>query len=93
MEPHTYGLTFIDNTHGDDKFLCKTERKGQAIIDMPYETTVNQVSERGCLSKTTYAQAEYVSKASKRFTLNELSLSFGEVSRCDVGARDEEDHG
>lgn len=81
--PYSYSLSFIDTTNGKPEFLCGTEPKGQAFIDVPYAHTLGQMSEAGCMSTYPDALAGVAPfsndlSAKIRFMLNELTLSVGE---------------
>ncbi|KAJ9092419.1 hypothetical protein QFC20_007374 [Naganishia adeliensis] len=82
--PFSYGLTFTSTTSpSNDKptFLCGTEPKGQAFIDVPRSHTLGQMSEAGCMSTYTDALAGVPANEGGmvRFMLNELTLSVGET--------------
>lgn len=81
---YSYSLSFTDSANGKPAFLCGTEPKGQAFVDVPYAHTLGQMSEAGCMS--TYPDAltgvtppTNDPNAKIRFMLNELTLSVGET--------------
>lgn len=77
--PKSYGITF---SHGS-RYLTSTEYKGQAVIDVPYQLTLQQASEASCVS-TQVDPSTGVTNDEKgvgqmvRFMLNEVVLSVGE---------------
>ncbi|KAJ9114967.1 hypothetical protein QFC24_007083 [Naganishia onofrii] len=82
---YSYSLTFASDAPNstDSAFLCGTEPKGQAFIDVPHAHTLGQMSEAGVLSTYPDALAGVVPSsadpnAKVRFMLNELTLSVGE---------------
>lgn len=84
--PNSYGFKFTDSSSGTSRFLCATEKKGQALVDMPYHYTLASMSESTCLSTINDALPvvdgagtdQRVSGGWVRFMLNELTLSVGE---------------
>lgn len=80
--PYSYGISFTTTTDTDKPtFLCGTEPKGQAFIDVPRADTLGQMSEAGVLSKYADAMAGVTPQEGGmvRFMLNELTLSVGET--------------
>lgn len=83
---NAYGLTFSDNSSVKRRFLCGVEKKGQAVVDVPYHSTLSSMSESTCLSTINDAlpsnggtgQEQRLSGGWVRFMLNEFSLSVGE---------------
>lgn len=69
------------SSNGKSTFLCGTEPKGQAFIDVPRADTAQQMSEAGCMSKYADALAGVLGNEGGmvRFMLNELTLSVGET--------------
>jgi len=87
--PYSYALQFTDTSHSAKKqdFLCATQPKGQAFVDVPYHLTLGQMSSAGCLSTLpdTLPRLDDASAPHKnggghvRFMLNEFILSVGET--------------
>jgi len=82
---YSYGLKFTSNENTKSPlFLCATEPKGTAVIDVPAHHTLNQFSESSVLETTHDALVGLsnvgIDRQGKiRFILNELSLSVGET--------------
>ena len=91
MKEFSYGIRFTsepsnNNDKGDKPlFLCSTEPKSTAVIDVPPSYVINQMSESSCLETGTDAllgaSSNFeIDKGGKiRFMLNELSLTVGET--------------
>lgn len=88
LKEYSYGIRFTsESDHKTDKplFLCSTEPKSTAVIDVPPSYVINQMSESSCLETGTDAllgaSSNFeIDKAGKiRFMLNELSLTVGET--------------
>jgi alpha-glucosidase (family GH31 glycosyl hydrolase) len=97
-EPWSYSMTFTDaspapssiaatTSSSSPRFLCATETKGQAAVDLPYHYTLASSSATSCLSTLHDALPvlDHASSAQRlhggwvRFMLSELSLSVGET--------------
>ena len=86
LKEFSYGIRFTSQQEGSTKplFLCATEPKSTAVIDVPAEYTLNQMSESSCLETGNDALIGAsnigVDRQGKiRFMLNELSLTVGET--------------
>ncbi|KAG7529886.1 hypothetical protein FFLO_05334 [Filobasidium floriforme] len=88
LKEYSYGIRFTSES--DEKkqkgekplFLCSTEPKSTAVIDVPPSYVINQMSESSCLETGTDALLGSVEKGNSskiRFMLNELSLTVGET--------------
>jgi hypothetical protein len=84
---YSYGLKFSSTESSPTSkplFLCGTEPKGTAVVDVPISYTLNQFSESSVLEQSHDALTGLndvgVGRDGKiRFMLNELSLSVGET--------------
>jgi alpha-glucosidase (family GH31 glycosyl hydrolase) len=88
LKEFSYGIRFTsESDQKTDKplFLCSTEPKSTAVIDVPPSYVINQMSESSCLETGTDAllgaSSNFeIDKGGKiRFMLNELSLTVGET--------------
>jgi alpha-glucosidase (family GH31 glycosyl hydrolase) len=95
LKEFSYGIRFTsepsnNNDKGDKPlFLCSTEPKSTAVIDVPPSYVINQMSESSCLETGTDALLGASSNSNFgvdkgdnrkiRFMLNELSLTVGET--------------
>jgi alpha-glucosidase (family GH31 glycosyl hydrolase) len=85
LKEFSYGIRFTsESDQKTDKplFLCSTEPKSTAVIDVPPSYVINQMSESSCLETGTDALLGSVEKGNSskiRFMLNELSLTVGET--------------
>lgn len=83
---HSYNIDFTDSANKINPFLCGVRRKGQAVVDAPYQNTIGQQSETSCLSTLHSAMpiADHASTGQRyaggwvRFMMNEMTLSVGE---------------
>ncbi|KAG9029478.1 hypothetical protein FRB95_005280 [Tulasnella sp. JGI-2019a] len=76
----SYGVTF---SHGT-QYLTSIERKGQAVIDAPYQLTLQQASEASCVANQIdpsigVTEDERGRGQMIRYMLNEMGLSVGET--------------
>lgn len=101
LKEYSYGIRFTSepptsntNNNNNNKeeeekplFLCSTEPKSTAVIDVPPSYVINQMSESSCLETGTDATlgassnfaADKADNSKIRFMLNELSLTVGET--------------
>lgn len=85
--PYSYGLTCRGDSTPKPEFLCATEPKGRAVIDVPYHLTLGQMSSTGCLftlpdtlPRSGNTAAPYrTGGGDVRFMLNEFILGAGET--------------
>ncbi|KAG8850442.1 hypothetical protein FRB96_009687 [Tulasnella sp. 330] len=78
----SYGVTFSHGAH--DQHLTSIEYKGQAVIDAPYQLTLQQASEGSCMANENdpsigVTDDERGRGQMVRYMLNEMGLSVGET--------------